>query len=121
MLHLLFRRRRDDSGGRAERRRESGGAAPPPLSPEELNGNLSELEKDLNARMVCPAGKNQVYLRSVIGNGGASKPRIALRCSYRREQGQPAEVYFEHVRDVCACDPEKCEAYRKVRARLANL
>lgn len=123
MLSTLFRRRRGvhDSGGEAGRRRASGGAEPPPISAEERNGNLSELEKSLNAQMKCPAGKNQVFIRSVVSSGGTTPPRIALRCTFRRDLGMTPEVYYEHVRDVCTCDPEKCDAYRQMRKRLDDL
>lgn len=90
----------------------------PPLTDEEQRANLSELEKRLNAQMKCPAGKNQVYLRSLLTGRGTTQPRIALRCTYRRDVGMTPEVFYEHIRDVCCCDPEKCEAYRAFKARF---
>ncbi|RMF77636.1 MAG: hypothetical protein D6744_11115 [Planctomycetota bacterium] len=95
-------------------------AAGPPLTPEELSGNLSELERDLNRRMVCQAGKNQVYIRSLLTGNGTTQPRIALKCSLRRDVGESPDVFYEHIRDVCACDPEKCEAYRRFKDRFVE-
>ena len=89
----------------------------PPLTDEELNGNLTALQQKLARGMVCPAGKGQVYLRSLLTGNGTTKPRIALKCSLRRDVKLPPEVFFEHIRDVCCCDPEKCEAYRAFKAR----
>jgi len=92
----------------------------PPLTDEEQAGNLSVLERQLNEQMKCPAGKNQVYLRSVLTARGATPPRIALKCTYRRDIGLPKEVFFEHIRDVCCGDPEKCEAYRAFKKRFVQ-
>lgn len=117
---LLGRKRKEPARSRP-RVRTVKAAFGPPLTEEERTGNLSQLERDLNARMVCPAGKNQVYIRSLLTGNGTTQPRIALKCSYRRDLKEDPEVYFEHIRDVCACDPEKCEAYRKFKARLSNL
>lgn len=89
----------------------------PPLTDEELKGNLTALQQKLGREMVCPAGKGQVYLRSLLTGNGTTKPRIALKCVLRKDIKQPAEVFFEHIRDVCCCDPEKCEAYRAFKAR----
>jgi hypothetical protein len=93
----------------------------PPLTPEELGGNLSDLERNLNADMICPAGKNQVYIRSLLTGNGTTQPRIALKCSLRRDIGLEPEVFYGHIRDVCACDPEQCPAYRHFRQRLRDL
>lgn len=94
----------------------------PPLTEEEMTGNLTEMERRLNAEMKCPAGKNQVFLRSLLtGRGtGTTPPRIALKCSFRRDIGQTPEVFYEHIRDVCCCDPEKCEAYRAFKDRFVQ-
>lgn len=119
---FLGRRPPKASPGEVEPKSAAGAAGgAPPLTSEEQNGNLSEIEKDLNRRMVCPAGKNQVFILSTVSGRGKSPPRIALRCSYRKELGQGADVYLEHIRTVCACDPNQCSAYREVRKRLADL
>ena len=86
----------------------------PPVSEEEVGVNLSELEKRLNRRMVCVAGKNQVYLQSLIQGGGrTSKPRVALKCPLRKQFGFPPNVYYEHIRDICCGDPSVCNAFQK--------
>jgi DNA-binding NarL/FixJ family response regulator len=90
----------------------------PPITREELNANLSELEKQLNRHMSCFAGKNKVYLQSMIQGGGyASKPRIALKCPLRKEYGYPPNVYYEYIRDVCCKNPPVCPAYQEFMAR----
>jgi DNA-binding NtrC family response regulator len=90
----------------------------PPLTEEELNANLSELERELNRRMQCFAGKNQVYLQSfVLGGGQTSKPRVALKCSLRQQFGMPPNVYYEYIRDTCCCDPSTCPAYQQFHAK----
>lgn len=90
----------------------------PPISHEELTSNLSELEKNLNRHMVCFAGKNQVYIQSLImGLGRTSKPRIALKCALRKQFGHPPDVYYEYVRDVCCGDPTVCPAYQEFKVR----
>lgn len=90
----------------------------PPISQEEMGSNITDLEKHLNRRMVCFAGKNQVYIQSLIlGGGKTSKPRIALKCSLRKEYGHPPDVYYEYVRDVCCGDPSACPAYQEFMAR----
>ncbi|MBK9118636.1 MAG: hypothetical protein IPM18_03395 [Phycisphaerales bacterium] len=91
--------------------------AGPPLTPIELTGNLSRLQEELHREMKCVAGKNQVYIRSLITGGGTTRPRIALKCHLRRDIGQSSEVFYEHIRTVCCSDPEKCEAYRNFRER----
>ncbi len=90
----------------------------PPLTAEEQGANLSELERRLNREMKCPAGKNQVFLRSLLTGNGTTPPRVALKCSYRRDIGLRAEVFYEHIRDYCCGDPEKCEAYRAFKQRF---
>lgn len=89
----------------------------PPLTAEEINSNLSLLERRLNAEMKCAAGKNQVYIRSLLTGTSTTQPRIALKCPLRRDIKQPPEVYFEHIRDVCCTDPGQCEAWRQFKAR----
>ncbi len=90
----------------------------PPVSQEEWNSNITELEKQLNRHMVCFAGKNQVYLQSlIVGLGKTSKPRIALKCSLRKQYGHPPDVYYEYIRDVCCGDPTVCPAYQEFKAR----
>lgn len=90
----------------------------PPLTAEEQTGSLSELEKRLNREMQCPAGKNQVFLRSLIGPKGTTQPRVALKCHLRKDAGLPAEVFYEHIRDVCCANPENCPAYKKFKDRF---
>src|SRR5512147_532391 len=82
----------------------------PPLTPEELTGNLSKLQNELHSRMKFPAGRNQVYVRSLLTGTATTRPRIALKFSLRRVIGQTPEVFYEHIRDVCCCDPDLCEA-----------
>lgn len=90
----------------------------PPLTAEEQKGNLSELEKKLNREMQCPAGKNQVFIRSLVGPKGTTQPRVALKCHLRKDAGLPAEVFYEHIRDVCCGNPEECPAYKKFKDRF---
>ncbi|HOB76292.1 MAG TPA: response regulator [Phycisphaerae bacterium] len=91
-------------------------AGPPPVTEEELRGNLSMMERQLNARMKCFAGRNQVYIQSMITGGAATRPRICLKCSLRPEYGLSKDVYYEFIRDVCCGDPMQCEAVRKFQA-----
>jgi len=92
----------------------------PPISPEEQRANLSELEQKLNAEMKCHAGKNQVFLRSLLTGNGTTEPRIALRCPLRRDIGLNPTVFYEHIRDVCCTNPELCEAYRNFMDRFVE-
>lgn len=92
----------------------------PPLTAEEQAANLSELERSLNAQMVCPAGRNQVFIRSVLTGNGTTPPRIALRCGLRRDIGVKPEVFYEHIRDVCCKDPQQCPAYRRFKDRFVE-
>jgi hypothetical protein len=89
----------------------------PPLTPDELCGNLSVYERNLNRYMKCTAGKNQVYIRSLLTGGSTTRPRIALKCPLRRDIGLTPEVFYEHIRDVCCTDPEQCPAWRNFAAR----
>lgn len=90
----------------------------PPISEEELKANITELEAELNLRMQCFAGKNQVYLQSfILGGGRTSKPRIALKCPLRQEYGDPPNVYYEYIRDVCCSNPAACSAYQTFQAK----
>lgn len=90
----------------------------PPIVEEEAAANLTELEQMLNRRMQCFAGKNQVYIQSVIvGQLRKTKPRISLKCSLRKEHGDPPNVYYEYIRDVCCGDPHACPAYQAFRAK----
>jgi FixJ family two-component response regulator len=91
-------------------------AGPPPVTEEESRGNLSMTEKQLNPRMKCFAGRNQVYIQSKILGGATSKPRICLKCSLRAEYGLGKDVYYEFIRDVCCKDPSGCEAVQKFQA-----
>jgi hypothetical protein len=89
----------------------------PPLTPEELTSNLSVLERNLNANMECTAGKNQVYIRALLTGGSTTRPRIAMKCPLRRDIGLPAEVFYEHIRDVCCGDHESCPAWQAFKER----
>jgi len=92
----------------------------PPITEEEHKTNISELEKTLNRRMVCVAGKNQVYIQSLIlGMGHTSKPRVALKCPLRKQFGHPPDVYYEYIRDMCCGDPTACPAYQKFQERTS--
>jgi hypothetical protein len=92
----------------------------PPLTPEELTSNLSMLEQKLNREMKCTAGKNQVYIRSLLTGGRTTRPRIALKCPLRRDIGETPEVFYEEIRDLCCSDPEQCVAWRQFRARYTQ-
>ncbi len=92
----------------------------PPLVPEETGGNLSVLEKKLNGEMKCPAGKNQVFIRSLVVAGGTTPPRIALKCHLRKDVGLSAEVYYTHIREVCCGNPEQCPAYMNFKDRFVR-
>ena len=89
----------------------------PPLTPEEQTGNLSRLEIMLNFQMKCPAGRNQVYIRSLLTGNGTTRPRVALKCPLRRAIGQPPDVFYEYIRDTCCGDYERCEAWRAFKER----
>jgi hypothetical protein len=89
----------------------------PPLTPDELTCNLSEIQNEFNHEIKCPAGRNQVYVRSLLTGTSTTRPRISLRCALRRDIGQVPDVFFEHIRDVCCCDPETCEAWRAMQER----
>lgn len=92
-------------------------AAGPPITPEELTSNLSDLERKLNREMKCTAGRNQVYIRSLLTGGSTTRPRIALKCPLRRDIKLQPEVFYEYIRDVCCTDPDSCEAWRAFRER----
>lgn len=89
----------------------------PPITPEELTSNLSDLERKLNRQMKCTAGRNQVYIRSLLTGRSTTRPRIALKCPLRRDIKLPPEVFYEHIRDVCCTDPNQCEAWRAFKKR----
>ena len=90
----------------------------PAITREEADANLTELEAELNRRMQCVAGKNQVYIQSVIvGQLRTTKPRISLKCPLRKEFGAPPNVYYEYIRDVCCGDPGVCPAQQAFRAK----
>lgn len=89
----------------------------PPLTAMELTANLSVIERQLNRVMKCTAGKNQVYIRSLLTGSATTRPRIALKCPLRRDIGLSAEVFFEHIRDVCCENPEECEAWKAFQKR----
>ena len=86
---------------------------PPPITEVERKSNLTMLQQQLHARMQCFAGKNQVYLQSIIGgDGGKTRPRIALKCSLRNDYNMDRHVYHEYIRDVCCDDPTQCPAFK---------
>lgn len=89
----------------------------PPLTQEELTGNLTVLQHKLNREMKCFAGRNQVYLRSLLTGRSTTRPRITLKCHLRKDVKLSTEVFYEHIRDVCCCNPEDCEAYRAFKKR----
>jgi FixJ family two-component response regulator len=91
-------------------------AGPPPITLEEQRTNLSVLESQFNKNMKCFAGKNQVYIQSIILGGRTSRPRVALKCNLRAEYGLEKDVYYEYIRDVCCGDPSRCPALRQFQA-----
>jgi len=119
-----FRTRKDKS----DKRVRSGAQASarvaeefgPPITMRERRANLSELEDELNQEMKCPAGRNQVFIRSLLTGDGTTQPRIALKCHLRKDVGLKPAVYYEHIREVCSTDPEHCEAYRAMIDRRVD-
>lgn len=89
----------------------------PSLTPDELTTNLSLLEQKLNREMKCTAGRNQVYIRSLLTGQSTTRPRIALKCPLRRDIKLPQEVFYEHIRDVCCREPNRCRAWRHFKER----
>jgi hypothetical protein len=89
----------------------------PPLTPQELTGNLSVLQNQLNTDMKCPAGRNQVYVRSLLTGHSTTRPRISLKCALRRDIRLSPDVFYEYIRDVCCSNPEECEAWRAMQKR----
>lgn len=89
----------------------------PRISDEEFNANLSELERTLNRKMKCHAGRNQVHLQSLILGLRKTKPRISLKCPLRAEYNLQPNVYYEYIRDVCCNDPSACPAVQQFQAR----
>lgn len=89
----------------------------PPLTPDELTTSLSLLEQQLNREMKCTAGRNQVYIRSLLTGQSTTRPRVALKCPLRRDIKLPQEVFYEHIRDVCCHDPNQCQAWRHFKER----
>jgi hypothetical protein len=76
------------------------------------------MEKRLNAKMKCHAGRGQVFIRSLIAGKSTTRPRICLRCHIRRSQGIPYYVYYEYIRDVCCANPDKCDALERFKAKV---
>ena len=86
---------------------------PPPITETEQKSNLTTLQQQLHRQMQCFAGKNQVYLQSILGDdGGKTRPRIALKCSLRTDYNMDRHVYYEYIDDVCCGDPTQCPAYQ---------
>ena len=92
---------------------------PMPITKHERKANLSQLENDLNRQMKCFAGKNLVFLQSMILGLQKTKPRICLKCPLRREFGLTERVYYEYIRDICVGDPDLCPAVQKFQARTS--
>lgn len=84
----------------------------PPITAEEMSTNISQLQTRLNREMKCFAGRNKVYLQSLIGGSRPSRPRVALKCPLRGDIGLRKDVYYEFIRDICCGDPGRCEAAR---------
>ena len=95
---------------------EAARGGPPPISEEELQGNLSVLERQLNQRMKCFAGRNQVFIHSLLMGTRTTRPRIALRCPLRADYGLNQDVYYEFIREVCCGEPGQCAAAQQFRA-----
>lgn len=119
MIQRLLGGRKKAAEAQKPRTRKSRVAAAfgPPITQEERQANKTELQHRLHLEMKCHAGKNQVFIRSLLTGGGTTEPRITLKCHLRRDIGLPAEVFYEHIRDVCCADPQQCPAYRAFRAR----
>lgn len=92
----------------------------PPITTEEQGANLTDLEQKLNQEMKCQAGKNQVFVRSLLTGTGTTQPRIAMKCHLRKDISLKPDVFYEHIRDVCCTDPEQCEAYRDFKERFVE-
>jgi hypothetical protein len=122
MWNSLLRRSKSKSepAGVRKPRRSTLASFGPPISAEEARANLSDLERKLNEQMICHAGKNQVFIRSLLTGSGTTQPRITLKCPLRRDIGETPDVFYEHIRDVCCCDPEKCKAYRAFKDRFVE-
>jgi len=99
---------------------ENGGPTPtemPSVMEDEQQTSLSNLVHHLNADMKCSAGQQQVFLHAFItGAGQKTKPRVSLRCRIRAAVGMSPYVYYEHIRDLCCGDPNKCEALQRYKA-----
>jgi hypothetical protein len=84
-----------------------------PLHPDELVGNLSKIERDINRAMKCPAGKNQVYIRYLLRPQGTTRPRIALKCPHKAAIGEDSVVFYEHIKDFCTTHKQSdCPAWQ---------
>ena len=89
----------------------------PPITDEEQDANLSDMERTLNRKMKCHAGRNQVHLQSLIIGLTKTKPRISLKCSLRADFNMQPNVYYEYIRDVCCNDPSACPAVQQFEAK----
>lgn len=122
MRFSFFRKPRATSGrtirkkARSRAEQESG----PPITPAESRANLSDLQRDLNRAMKCHAGRNQVFIGSLLTGTGTTRPRITLKCHLRKDIGLRPTVFYGHIRDVCCADPDKCEAYRQFGERFVQ-
>jgi hypothetical protein len=102
----------------AGRRMSTAEAFGPPISPEEQSSNLNLLERELNDAMKCPAGRNQVYVRSLLTGSGTTKPRIALKCQLRKEIGMEPNIFYEDIKNVCCGDHQSCPAWQKQQEKF---
>ena len=122
MWESLLRKSRAKSSPKSPRKQRSPVEQEfgPPITPYEQRTNLSDLERKLNAEMRCQAGKNQVFIRSLLTGTGTTQPRVMLKCPLRRDIGLKPDVFYEHIRDICCTDPEQCEAYRQFKERFVE-
>lgn len=89
----------------------------PEITDEEREANLTEMEDELNRRMKCPSGRNQVHVQSLLVGLRKTKPRISLKCPLRAEFAMQPNVYYEYIRDVCCSDPAACPAVQQFQAK----
>ncbi len=99
-----------------------GADEPPPLTPMEERGNLTQLCRELNSRVTCAIGKNQVYVQSILkGSRTRTKPRVTLKCKVRPMFGFSQDVYFGHIQKVCCGHPDtSCEAFKLYQEKGAR-
>jgi len=100
----------------------TGAEKPPPLTPIEERSNLTQLCRELNSRVKCGIGRNQVYVQSVLkGSQTRTRPRVALKCKARPMFGFTQDVYFEHIQKVCCGNSDTlCEALKLYKEKGAR-